>query len=62
MQNNLDSLKKLRQIETDRLRDSLKKSREEIDKKIEKLNKSTALNPACQREVGSSESPFIMSI
>ncbi|MEO5500703.1 MAG: hypothetical protein ABIR31_04595, partial [Ginsengibacter sp.] len=62
IQNKMDSLKLLRQSEMDILRDSLKKSREDIDKKIEKLNKSTALNPACQREVGSSESPFIMSI
>jgi phage shock protein PspC (stress-responsive transcriptional regulator) len=62
IQNKMDSLKLLRQSEMDILRDSLKKSREEIDKKIEKLNKSTALNPACHREVGSMESPFIMSI
>ncbi|MBS1737162.1 MAG: PspC domain-containing protein [Bacteroidetes bacterium] len=62
IQENLDSLKDLRQKEMDLLRDSLRKSKEEIDKKLEKLNKSTALVPACRKDESNVGSPFIMSI
>ncbi|MDQ2718179.1 MAG: PspC domain-containing protein [Bacteroidota bacterium] len=44
MQASVDSLKIAREKELNRMKDSLRKAKDEIDRKIEKLNKGTALN------------------
>jgi hypothetical protein len=44
MQASVDSLKAAREKEVDRMKDSLRKAKEEIDQKIQNLNKGTALS------------------
>ncbi|MGN6530217.1 MAG: PspC domain-containing protein [Ginsengibacter sp.] len=61
MQAAVDSMKAARENEVKRLRDSLNNAKEEIDKKIENLNKRTALISNCEHQIADNYT-FIMHI
>ncbi len=62
MQSAVDSMKAARQIEIKKLTDSLNKAREEINQKIEKLNRGTALNQQGGQKDFSENFTFMMYI
>ena len=62
MQAAVDSTKASQKKEVERIKDSLRKAKEEIDKKIEKLNRSTALLREDGTEKIKEAYPFIMNI
>jgi hypothetical protein len=61
MQAAVDSMKQVREKEVNRLRDSLNKAKEEINQKIENLNKRTALIPGYEQKIADNYT-FIMYI
>jgi hypothetical protein len=61
MQRAVDSMKQARDKEVNHMRDSLNKAKEEIDKKIENLNRRTALIPNCEQKIADNYT-FIMYI
>lgn len=61
MEQKMDSLKALQQKEINRMKDSLQKEKDEINQKIEKLNKGTVLHQS-KFDLGHSQFTFIMYI
>ncbi len=62
MQASVDSLKAAREKEVNRIKDSLQKAKEEIDRKIETLNKGTAINSGISPAGPDENYSFIMNI
>jgi hypothetical protein len=62
MQASVDSLKAAREKEVDRMKDSLRKAKEEIDQKIQNLNKGTALSGDTPIKTTNEAYSFIMYI
>jgi hypothetical protein len=62
MEQKMDSLKAVQQKEVNRMKDSLQKEKDEINQKIEKLNKGTVLHQSNWNSRGHSEFTFIMYI
>jgi hypothetical protein len=54
-------MKQAREKEVNHMRDSLNKAKDEIDKKIENLNRRTALIPNCEQKIADNYT-FIMYI
>ena len=62
MQAAVDSLKAAREKEVNHMKDSLRKAKEEIDQRIEKLNKGTALHEDASLKNANENYSFIMYI
>jgi phage shock protein PspC (stress-responsive transcriptional regulator) len=62
MQASVDSLKAAREKEVNRMKDSLRKAKEEIDQKIQNLNKGTALSGDAPVRTTNEDYSFIMYI
>jgi len=62
MQASVDSLKAAREKEVNRMKDSLRKAKEEIDQKIQNLNKGTALSGDTPIRTTNEDYSFIMYI
>lgn len=62
MQASVDSLKAAREKEVNRMKDSLRKAKEEIDQKIQNLNKGTALSADAPVRTTNEDYSFIMYI
>ncbi len=62
MEQKVDSLKAVHEKEVNRMKDSLQKEKEEINKKIEKLNKGTALYQRNDEQTIPGDFTFIMYI
>lgn len=62
MQASVDSLKAVREKELNRMKDSLRKAKDEIDQKIQNLNKGTALSGEAPIKSTNEDYSFIMYI